>query len=435
MIRCNCSHSAYSTSALLSLTIIVGFLTITGSVAVAGEWHRYENKYFIGFSDANEDRARELLDDLEAFRAAFSQIANVEIPSDAPKTEVLIVRKKGDFKKLTSNRNVAGFMLKRNDAALIVLPAAGDLDWGKTVIRHEYGHALLHYKPLSYPSWYAEGFSELCTTIELSDDRQSFSVGEIPDRAVAHRRPSYDWDDLVSDDFNPHKITGLRDGSSAYAQAWMLVHYTTLGDDFKNAPRLQKYFDALTRGQPSAEAFKDVFGMTASELWSSKLKDYMRRVPYYTFRFEPDAMDRDFNRVVAAEADYQTKINFLRQQTIAKKSNKSPSKPLPLLAGQWDYLSMEGDCDDSFELLINETKQEITIEHFLRDNDGPWEPWTFKYEVGRKGLFTLTSVDRPDNDNKYSTVYLQMRSKDLACAGLSNTEVGLCAKVLKRCSL
>ncbi len=420
----------------LIIAVIASLLNLLNPVAAKDSgWYRYENRYFVGYSDAREDRTLKLLVDLETFRAAFSQIANIYIPADAPKTQVLILRAKSDFKELTYSKNVAGFANRTNDGMIMVLPASGDLDWGKTVIRHEYGHALLRYKAFNYPQWYDEGFAEMSSTIELTVDGQSFVVGKITDRARNHVRPTYDWDELVSDEFDPHRITNATKRSSAYAQSWMLAHYTTLGDGFRNATKLQNYFDALKTGQSSAEAFKETFGVSASELWATELKEYMRRVPNYTFAFKPDAVDTDFRRAVAQQKHYQPKLDFFRQRAIARKSGQSPRKPLALLNGQWDYLSLESDCDDAFGLPIDETKQQITIEHFQRQNDGPWEPWTFKYEVGRKGVFTLTTVDRSDNDNKYPTVYLQMRSKDLACTGLSITEAGLCARILKRCSL
>jgi hypothetical protein len=232
----------------------------------AGNWVRYENATFVAYSRAPDKKVVALLDELETFRAAFTQVGNIAIPPGAPKTVVLVPAKTGEFRKLASSRLVAGFAQHDGQRTLIVIPVFGDREWTRTVVRHEYGHALLRYKDFRYPAWYEEGFAELVSSTSLVDGGQSFTVGVPPRRAVMNGPPLVDWDALVSQGLRPETMRDAQRASSAYAQSWLLAHYFTLGNNLKNAPRLQAYFDRLRAGEPPGHAFEASFGMTASEL-------------------------------------------------------------------------------------------------------------------------------------------------------------------------
>ena len=60
-----------------------------GSAFAERDWYRYENTYFEAFSDDSPRNVRKTLDELELFRAAVAQIANIQIPDDAPKVRVV----------------------------------------------------------------------------------------------------------------------------------------------------------------------------------------------------------------------------------------------------------------------------------------------------------------------------------------------------------
>ena len=154
-------------------------------------WSRYENQHFVAFSNAPAKRALGLLEDLESFRGAFLQVGNVEIPADAPKTKVLILANKKEFQKLVSNKLQAGFAASDGRSTVIVMPGDGAKGWARTVIRHEYGHALLRFKKFDYPAWYAEGFAELVSSTDVVNKGRSFTIvstmrrrGENPESAT-----------------------------------------------------------------------------------------------------------------------------------------------------------------------------------------------------------------------------------------------------------
>jgi len=279
--------------------LLVALFAMTGVVlAGSGSWYRYENGYFIAYSNASEKKTRKLLSDLESFRAAFVQVGNITIPEGTAKTRVIIVRNKREFSKLTYNKLVGGFAHPIEDGTVLVLPAAGDPEWTKTVIQHEFGHALLGFKDFNFPKWYQEGFSEIVSTTELTNKGQSFKFGGRPYRLRFYTPLIFDWNALIADDFAPHTITNAAVGSSAYAQAWLLAHYVTLGSQ-ENAKNLQNYFGLIRTGASSSDAFVEAFGVTAKEMWDSELEAYSRRMPEFTFRFASGTLDADFVRMKA----------------------------------------------------------------------------------------------------------------------------------------
>ncbi len=74
----------------LFLHLPVLLLIVPACYAAERDWFKYENAYFEAYSDAREKKVRELLDDLENFRAAVLQVGNFKVPDGAPKTEVMI---------------------------------------------------------------------------------------------------------------------------------------------------------------------------------------------------------------------------------------------------------------------------------------------------------------------------------------------------------
>jgi hypothetical protein len=297
--------------------ILVALLMASTSSAEDTAWVRYENPHFVAYSNAPEEKVAPLLSDLETFRAAFLQVGNISVPPDAPKTAVLITASNGEFHKLKSSKLAVGFAIEYNKRTLIVMSVKGDRKLTRTIIRHEYGHALLRHKHFDYPAWYEEGFAELVSSTELVNKGQSFTIGVPPQRAKHNGPPLFDWDTLISDEFQPHALTDPRRGSSAYAQAWLLAHYTTLGNDLKNARLLQQYFDALKNGEAQVAAFRSTFGMSASEMWKAHLQDYTKHIPAYTLAYRPGAVQLEFDTSAPDSNELASLLTYLELRSSA----------------------------------------------------------------------------------------------------------------------
>lgn len=311
------------------LRIRVGLIASTGLllvlVAQAAEckekpWLRYESTYFIANSNASQKRTIGILTNLELFRAAVLQVANLRVPEDAVKTEVLIVNSKKEFATLTQGSYVAGFTLKQGDHFLIVMPASGESSWAKTVVRHEYCHVLLGYRNFQYPQWYNEGFAELVSTMSFRKKNTAYTFGEPPPRIEFTSGDNLDWNTLISDGFDVHSMRADR-ASSAYLQSWLLTHYVTLGDDFGNTPKLLEYFRLIDTGQPSLSAFEQAFGMDGNKLWIRELRPYSKRLFFLLYDFRSDVLHIDFQRRNSDVAAVESLIDDLRARAVANEGN------------------------------------------------------------------------------------------------------------------
>lgn len=401
--------------------------------AAGRDWYRYENDHFIAYSNAPEARTRLLLDELERFRAVFLLVGNVSIPEDAPRTTLILVRNRSEFLQF-HERNVAGFAMRGGDGpTLMVMPATGDRDWAMAVIRHEFAHALLGYKTLPYPFWYEEGFAEIMSAVSFPDRGRAFTIGGVLQRQL-DGGPRYDWNDLIADDFNLHAIRNPVVGSSAYWQAWLLAHWATFGDEGRNAPRLQQYFNLMRAGTPSLEAFVQSFGATPAELWAGPLRQYAGRIPVYTFNFDTNTLDITFDQTAAQPAEYEPILEFLRLRQRAR-SARVIRDPLPRLDGTWGviprawYEAASADhCSSPMTFSVDADAQ--VLSRAWRSGTGESRSDSFRIEVpDRETLLLHRESSEGGGSREPSRV--QMPEQDLIC--LRDADEGSCRSIYQRC--
>lgn len=300
--------------ALVAAVLLLVLITQT-AVCKEQAWQRYQSTYFIANSNASHKKTLTILKELELFRAAAVQVVNLHLPESAEKTAVLILKTKKEFRSLGYGRNVAAFAMYHNGQFLIVMPAAGDLDWAKSVVRHEYSHVLLGYSKIRFPQWYNEGLAELLSAVDFRDRDTTFTVGETPGRIKGTSGNSFDWNTLIADGFD--RSMNIKNVSSAYLQSWLLTHYVMLGEDFSNTPKLHEYLRLTNAGQPSLLAFEQAFGMDGNELWVRKLQSYSKRLFYVVYDFRPGALHTDFERSSSDVAEVESLLDQIRARAIA----------------------------------------------------------------------------------------------------------------------
>lgn len=399
--------------------------------AAARDWYRYDNDHFIAYSNAPEQLARLLLDELERFRAVFLLVGNVEIPADAPKTTVVMVRNRQEFNQFAVRR-VDGFAVGGDDGpTLMVMPATGDRDWTMAVIRHEFAHALLRHKTFPYPFWYEEGFAELMSAVSFPDRGRAFRIGAAPQRP---RDTRYDWNNLIADDFNLHAIRNPAVASSAYWQAWLLAHWATLGDQGRNAPKLQQYFDLMRAGTPSFEAFSQSFGASPAELWAGPLMQYATRMPVYTFNFDTNTLDTSFEQTAAEPADYEPILEFLRLRHRAR-SERVIRDPLSRLDGAWGVVPRAWHVAALAEYCNNPIMHSVdtaapSLSRAWRSATGESRSDSFRIEMPDRETLLLHPESSEGGGNRGPS-RVQMPAQDLIC--LRDADEGSCRSIYRRC--
>jgi hypothetical protein len=155
-----------------SIFIIIVLFISTNSLHAKDKWLELKSEHFILRTDANLDKAKKTIDDLEKFRFTLGALTGLNLSvENRPPLTIYAFRKTRTFQKqLQTNKDTLGFYYQRPDKAIAILTLQdGNEVWqfkGLQIIFHEYSHHILHhYSPFRYPRWYDEGFGEYLSTI------------------------------------------------------------------------------------------------------------------------------------------------------------------------------------------------------------------------------------------------------------------------------
>lgn len=285
-----------------------------GSALAEREWYKYENAHFLAYSDDSARAVKGILLELEHFRAAVIQVANIRVPDDAPKVRVMIFASQAEFQSLIGTINISGIATTFDGVPYIVMSDRANSKYAEIVVRHEYAHVLLSYKNFSYPPWFNEGFAELMSMTTFRNRKRVFSIGEFPNRGIYSTNLT-PWQELVAMNFDMHAIEQWERRSDVYLQSWVLTHHFMLGDDFANADAFLSYLTLLSRGESSVSALESVVGEPVDQFANKLLREYTKRkVKYVTYELQPAQLDKEFERTAVAEDEVMPFIETLRER-------------------------------------------------------------------------------------------------------------------------
>lgn len=410
-------------------------LVLAWSPDSRAEWVRYENDHFIVYSQAKAKRVTEIARELELFRAASLQVFSLRPPPDAPKTLVVLAKHKKEFRDYGGARNIAGFARREGQQTLIVMPASGNKADKMNTVRHEFAHALLTYDEFDYPAWYDEGFAELAALIEIDDEAGTFTIGLGTDRRLGHGEVPVEWNALIDDKFSPHRLTSNFDASAAYGQAWLLMHYLSLGPDAENAKRLAVYVAELKRGVASLEAFKVAFERTPQDFWDSEMHDYTERLPYYRLRFTGLSEFSEFDVVPAPAAEMQGLLDYLTMHETALRSKRIEGVPVERYVGLWAPKRFATQCSEPIDVRFLKDKQRIAFQWEQKKSAGPDGNFVeYSYREDRSGGFLLKQETETGREhNIVPEIVMTYREGDLLCIAHPDDKDYGCDQYFMRC--
>jgi len=288
----------FRATAFWRLTLLCLILTSTvtlDAVAKTRPWHKYENKYFVVYSDASEKDVSQLLEDLENFRAAVIQLNGSRVPEGSVKTRVIIFKSEEQYRETIHRDSIDAYTVGIQGIPHIVMSADGTSEWLRMTIRHEFNHVLQGYSGALLPPWYFEGYAEFMSGMTFRKNNAEFVVGGSSRRTKSHE-PLVDWDQLISDEFRFDQVSSSAQASNAYLQSGLLVRYMLLGDDFSHSEDLNRYLTLFSQGQTSTNAFSEAFGESANEMGSRIYKQYRNRSDTRARQFLPGSQDQNFVR-------------------------------------------------------------------------------------------------------------------------------------------
>lgn len=211
-------------------------------------WVQVSSDTYIVKSSAGVEKAKQVLQQLEAFHQLLGTVAfpHAELP-ELP-IEVLLVGDDATLNQLEPEYNgkkvqVAGFYQRGEDRDFIVLSGqAGGLT---NVVYHELSHYFLSRGLASRPIWLTEGLAEYFATAKFGDGE--VSLGDIPqDRPQRLRTtPLIALKDLFAVDSTSAYYNESSKAGIFYAESWAFVHYLMHGE---HAAQFKQYLEAMTKG-------------------------------------------------------------------------------------------------------------------------------------------------------------------------------------------
>ena len=239
-------------------------------------WVEARTPSFIVRSDAAPDRAAEIAQALEVFRAAFARLApDLELKSPVP-TRILAFRDEASFAPFKSgvesrSSRILGQFLSHPDGNYVTLNADRALLGGFGVVLHEYVHELVSHNFPRVPRWFNEGVAEYYSTFAVEGDVAI--IGRPVQRHLEWLRRHGRID--VAEILEVGPARGSHSDVEAghfYAVSWGLVHYL-LSSGQMSATRLADFIYAAGDEAPSS-LFEDVFDVRLEDL-ESELRRYL----------------------------------------------------------------------------------------------------------------------------------------------------------------
>jgi len=293
---------------------LAGLLAVLGSIQDArglppegSTWLRLESANFITYSDAPESKAREVVADLERFRATLDLFhPGFSVASVRP-TYVYVFRNDVDYKPYKPSVNgrlinVDGYFQPGPDANYVSLNVtAGPAPL--RIVHHEYTHYFLENNLAHVPVWLNEGIAEFYSTFE--GDARTAKVGlpvreHVAGLTAAGIMPLAELFAVTesSSVFNEEKRVG-----PFYGTSWALVHYLMAGGD-EHRLRIDVILEQLRLGRRVEEALQEAFA-GGNEALEHALIAYLKasRFPYSNVTFKQEIKVDTATRVITLPPD------------------------------------------------------------------------------------------------------------------------------------
>lgn len=278
-------------------TLLAVFLLLSAIPAVAADkWTRVQSKNYTLAGNASENEIRNVAEELEVFRTAFSKFFNLREGSSVGTT--VIVFKSDDafkpFKPLYQGKaaNVSGYFQSGPDMNFIAL--AADMQTPR-VIYHELVHRFMSDSMGSLPPWFQEGFAECFSSIKIIGKDKKVQLGQAPGEHVEllTQRQFMPLEKLFavvhgSPEYNEAEKQGL-----FYAESWAFVHYMMF-DSAERRAQFMQFLNGLGGGRPAPQVFQEAFNTDLASFQKVFEAYIQQRLAWNAFEMAtPTGLDRN----------------------------------------------------------------------------------------------------------------------------------------------
>lgn len=257
----------------------ISFLVLLSLPAFGQRWIKVPGPDFTVFTNAGDNRGREVVVRLEQMR----KIIPVLVPrSRWTVTAPLMVVAFRDHKDLLNLApryegkpvDVGALFLKGDDRNFIVLDVNADSEWRP--VYHEYAHFMLETNLPRTPLWFDEGFADYFSTVKFEVDK--FSLGLPPPGYLEtlEKAQQLSLEQVLNvTPYSPEYKSMVHGRGEFYARSWLLAHYLLTN---KKLSQSMQYFDlTMNQQMPVSQAVQQAFGMTLKEL-SDAMKQHRARI-------------------------------------------------------------------------------------------------------------------------------------------------------------
>ena len=246
---------------------------------------RTNNLFVIG--NADPEKLRQVATWLEFFHGAFGRLVSRSVIDSSVPTTVILFRDDASFqpfKPLYQGRtaNVAGYFQPGDDVNYIAIsidPSDGN---PFSTAFHEYVHAHVNENIPNAPLWLNEGLAEFYGSLQFASGEAVLGTPLMHYIRYLRQQELLPLATLFSigtssEHYNESEKTGV-----FYGQSWALVHYLMLGDRGRQ-DQFKRFLSLVARGDSSAKAIEDAFGLTIPAL-EQELRAYVRSGQFPTLR-------------------------------------------------------------------------------------------------------------------------------------------------------
>jgi len=270
-------------------------------------WREFSTDHFVVWTDASEDRARELVGEIERLRQV---VVGTAFPRATAMTRSFVIALRDDaetdafmpgdfFAAVASPPN--GNLLRE---PVIVMSASSNAFGSDRVAAHELVHAISHAVIPVQPRWFAEGMAKFYETVDIGSDYADIG-----------RAPDYRGQPMVIHHFEPIremlacKTLACTD-YAFYATAW--AFYTYLAN--AQSDRLARYEAALVQSRDPDQAWPQAFGETTPERLDEDMRQWVVAGKHQVLHFKVAFRRAAIAERALGDADVYAARAFMRYE-------------------------------------------------------------------------------------------------------------------------
>jgi tetratricopeptide (TPR) repeat protein len=258
---------------LLATFLVFSFSSLESFSAKSGWLFGETEKYQIA-SNASVAHTKKIVEELQLVSAVFQQLNPKFVGKTSRKLRVIICRDDKTMDLMSplyhgKPKELGGMFSNDYEGGIILINDAGNFEYSKQVVYHEYVHFLTNTGKLHLPRWLGEGIAEVYSTIEPKG-RKEVVIGKPPQGSVetlvtsslipmdrffnvSHDSPEYNSSDHGQGEF--------------YAQSWAFIHFLFFGKtDFPKSTYQELVHLVNTEYRVSEEKFSQIFGIGFKEM-------------------------------------------------------------------------------------------------------------------------------------------------------------------------